>query len=235
MSLSSPIPLTRLRNTTPTHDEIQEVDEIFHNLNASVIFDSPDTVPGPQWKRYLHALLEQPTSSSSAFVMHVFITSLIIISALVTVFETVPTFRKISGAVWFGFETTLVALFTIEYIARSLAWSGSWRLFFGWFTCTSSLPCSFLVFCCLPPYHLRRRKLTRCFLSVLWDYRSACHSTLLHRDRTRPRYGAFVAPFFSQALTTHLRLRFSDSRFYGLFVYFGYSGRSDTITPFSCE
>ena len=110
---------------------------MFHNFNASVVFDAPDTVPGPRWKQDLHALLEQPTSSSSAFVMHVFITSLIIISALVTVFETMPTFRKISNAVWFGFETTLVALFTIEYVARSLAWSGSWRLFFRWTTCVS--------------------------------------------------------------------------------------------------
>jgi len=134
MSLSSPIPLTRLRSTTPTHDEIREVDELFHGLNASITFDLPETIPGPQWKQDLHALLEQPTSSSSAFVMHVFITSLIIISALVTVFETVPTFRKISNAVWFGFETTLVALFTMEYVARSLAWSGTWRLYFGWAT-----------------------------------------------------------------------------------------------------
>ena len=137
MSRSSPIPLTRLRNATPTHDEIQEVDEIFHNFSASVTFNTSDTVPGPRWKQDLHALLEQPTSSSSAFVMHVFITSLIIISALVTVLETVPTFRKISNAVWFGFETTLVALFTMEYIARSLAWSGSWWLFFRWITCMS--------------------------------------------------------------------------------------------------
>lgn len=143
MSLSSSIPLTRLRSATPIHDEIQEVDEIFHNLNA---FDSPEIIPGPRWKTDLHALLEQPTSSPSAFVMHVSITALIIISALVTVFETVPTFRKISNAVWFGFETTLVALFTMEYIARSLAWSGSWWLYFRWATCTSCSPARFSSF-----------------------------------------------------------------------------------------
>ena len=137
MSLSSSIPLTRL-SINPTHDEIQEVDELFHNLNASVTLDPPESIPGPQWKQDLHALLEQPTSSPSAFVMHVFITSSIIISALVTVLETVPTFRKISNAVWFGFETTLVALFTMEYIARSLAWSGSWRLYLRWAICMSS-------------------------------------------------------------------------------------------------
>lgn len=140
MSLSSPIPLTHLRNATPTHHEIQEVDELFQNLNASVTFDTPETIPGPRWKQDLYALLERPTSSTSAFVMHVFITSSIIISALVTVLETVPTFRKISNAVWFGFETTLVALFTMEYIGRSLAWSGSWRLYFRWALCMSRSP-----------------------------------------------------------------------------------------------
>ena len=144
MSLS--IPLTRIRNINSTHDEIQEVDEIFHNLNASVTLETPDTIPGPRWKRDLYALLEQPTSSLPAFVMHIFTTSLIIISALVTVLETVPTFRKISNAVWFGFETTLVALFTMEYIGRSLAWSGSWKLYFRWATCASSLTPFFSVF-----------------------------------------------------------------------------------------
>ena len=141
--MSFSIPLTRIRNVTSTHDEIQEVDEIFHTLNASVTLEAPDTIPGPRWKRDIYALLEQPTSSLSAFVMHIFTTSLIIISALVTVLETVPTFRKISNAVWFGFETTLVALFTMEYIARSLAWSGSWKLYFRWATCASSLAARF--------------------------------------------------------------------------------------------
>lgn len=150
MSLSSQIPLTSLRGTAPIHDEIQEVDELFHNFNASVTFDPPETIPGPRWKQDLHALLEQPTSSTSAFVMHIFITTLIVLSALVTVLETVQTFRKISNAVWFGFETTLVALFTMEYIARSLAWSGSWKLYFGWATCTFCPPVFFPSSCLRP-------------------------------------------------------------------------------------
>ena len=195
MSFSSPIPLTRLRSATPIHDEIQEVDEIFHNLNASVTLDAPDTIPGPRWKQDLHALLEQPTSSSSAFIMHVFITSLIIVSALVTVFETVPTFRKISNAVWFGFETTLVALFTMEYIGRSLAWSGSWRLYFRWATCMS---CLFPRFSSPVPifssFLIKGIDLVFPSRSVLWDNRPARHPTLLHRNSTRPRHSAFTVP-----------------------------------------
>ena len=135
----SPTTFTRLRSPTQASSEIQEVDENYHIFNPTVAFDA---VPGPRWKQDLHALLEQPTFSSSAFIMHIFTTSLTIITALVTVFETVPTFCKISNAIWFGIETTLVALFKIEYTTRSLAWDGSWRLFFRWTICVScSLDC----------------------------------------------------------------------------------------------
>ncbi|EMD40160.1 hypothetical protein CERSUDRAFT_112369 [Gelatoporia subvermispora B] len=85
------------------------------------------------WKRNLYMLLEQPTSSQAAFLVHVFTTSLIIISAIVTVLETVPSFHSIPGGIWFGIETSLVALFTVEYIARCLSHSASWRMFFRWF------------------------------------------------------------------------------------------------------
>ncbi|KAF5377877.1 hypothetical protein D9615_006821 [Tricholomella constricta] len=88
----------------------------------------------PPWKRNLHALLEQPKSSSAAFLLHMLVTALILISAFVTVLETVPTFHAISNGVWFGAETTLVALFTIEYIARCLAWSGTWLSLLRWQT-----------------------------------------------------------------------------------------------------
>ncbi|KAG6855455.1 hypothetical protein H0H87_002621 [Tephrocybe sp. NHM501043] len=62
------------------------------------------------------------------------VTTLILTSALVTVLETVPTLRGVGSGAWFGVETCLVVLFTIEYIARCVAWSASWRglaAFFG--------------------------------------------------------------------------------------------------------
>ncbi|KAF9464059.1 hypothetical protein BDZ94DRAFT_1257446 [Collybia nuda] len=88
----------------------------------------------PAWRRNLHALLEQPKSSSSAFVIHMVTTFLILFSALVTILETVPAFHSISTRAWFGVETGLVALFTVEYIARCLAWSGSWMSLLKWTT-----------------------------------------------------------------------------------------------------
>ncbi|TEB27742.1 voltage-gated potassium channel [Coprinellus micaceus] len=63
----------------------------------------------PFWKRSLFLLLEQPTSSPSG---------------------TVPAFHYISGRTWFGMESALVALFTVEYVARCVAWSYSWGALF---------------------------------------------------------------------------------------------------------
>lgn len=71
-------------------------------------------------------MLEHPTTSASAFLIHIATTSLIVLSATVTVLETIPSSHYISGSVWFGLETSLVALFTVEYIARAVAHSGTW-------------------------------------------------------------------------------------------------------------
>jgi potassium voltage-gated channel Shal-related subfamily D protein 2 len=103
----------------------------------------------PAWKRNLHALLEQPKSSSSAFLIHMLTTFLILFSALVTILETVPEFHSISTRAWFGVETSLVALFTVEYIARCLAWSGSWMSFLKWTTCMCFQACRYALPSCL--------------------------------------------------------------------------------------
>ena len=95
----------------------------------------------PRWKRELYLLLERPTSSPGAFLIHVVTTSLIVISALVTILETIPSSHSISGSVWFGLETSLVAMFTIEYIGRAVAHSGSWTMLARWAICTSSPRC----------------------------------------------------------------------------------------------
>lgn len=89
----------------------------------------------PLWKRNLYRLLEQPTSSSSAFVVHMFSIFLIVFSAFITVLETVPAVHSISTRVWFGLETSIVALFTVEYIARCVAWSNTWQSLFSWQFC----------------------------------------------------------------------------------------------------
>ncbi|ELU41586.1 hypothetical protein AG1IA_04381 [Rhizoctonia solani AG-1 IA] len=85
-------------------------------------------------RREMYLLMEQPNSSTSAFVIHFFSTFLIAFSACVTTLETLPAFRSSSERVWFGIETALVALFTLEYGARCFAHSETWSQLWSWAT-----------------------------------------------------------------------------------------------------
>ncbi|KAF8320345.1 voltage-gated potassium channel [Clavulina sp. PMI_390] len=82
--------------------------------------------------RTLYDLLEDPTSSQSAFAIHVFTTSLIIISAIITILETLPPFARAPSGLWFGLETALVVCFTVEFACRAYAHSASWSEFWRW-------------------------------------------------------------------------------------------------------
>jgi len=136
MTSDATIPLNTLPRS-PRFTPQPDIEDVFPNAHAQGQDDEPISTllassKPPLWKRELYALLEHPTSSPAAFVFHIFSTGLIILSALVTILETVPAFHEISGGIWFGVETSLVALFTIEYIARCIAWSLSWKMLLQW-------------------------------------------------------------------------------------------------------
>ncbi|KAG8214300.1 voltage-gated potassium channel [Butyriboletus roseoflavus] len=124
----SPIVARFLTEDTRPHSP-QNVEDIFPS--PSTFDDGPDPIKSPR-KHAAFDLLERPTSSSSAFLVHFASTSLIIFSAIVTILETVPGFHSISPRVWFGVETSLVLLFTVEYSARLFAWSSSWIMLVKW-------------------------------------------------------------------------------------------------------
>jgi membrane-associated HD superfamily phosphohydrolase len=106
----------------------------------------------PAWRLHLYNLLERPNSSAAAVLVHVLVTALIVFSALVTILETVPgTLRSLPGGIWFGLETSLVALFTVEYVARCAATSYSWSGLFGWVGCACFL---LLLLLLVPPRSL---------------------------------------------------------------------------------
>ncbi|KAF8956806.1 hypothetical protein BDZ97DRAFT_1847600 [Flammula alnicola] len=137
---ASTIELTRLRRPPPlasvrffTEEQPppspQDPNDLFPQSNS---YEDELLAINPPWKRDLFQLLEHPTSSSSALFLHMFLTFLIVFSAFITVIETVPAVHSISTKVWFGVETSVVALFTVEYIARCLAWSYSWSSLFQW-------------------------------------------------------------------------------------------------------
>ncbi|KAJ2675206.1 hypothetical protein GGI25_004046 [Coemansia spiralis] len=80
-----------------------------------------------KWKRNLFLLFEDPSSSPSAFIINVFVTFMIIFSAILTTIETIPALRKGNSHVWLALELTIVAIFTIEFILRFLGHTDSWR------------------------------------------------------------------------------------------------------------
>jgi hypothetical protein len=117
------------------------MDEDDGALQSMSLDNAPDTAMYPAWKRDLYSLLEQPTSSQSAFLVYILTTGLIILSAIVTVTETVESLHYVSPRLWFGLETSLVALFTVEYTARCVAWSGSWKSLLKWIICAYIIQC----------------------------------------------------------------------------------------------
>lgn len=141
---TSEVPLARTRSPNSAKFLVEQPSRSSSPPDVNDIFTGPQSFDDatldaiePAWRRDLFALMELANSSPQAFLMHILITSLIIVSALVTVLETVPAFHYISTRFWFGLETSLVALFTVEYVARCLAWSTTWRSLFKWSTCMS--------------------------------------------------------------------------------------------------
>ncbi|KAK7437720.1 hypothetical protein VKT23_018436 [Stygiomarasmius scandens] len=147
MASSSSIPLTNLRpNSVASYFHFLVEDPLESpNKNEENTDENGHTFPprrqtytdtlswiNPPWKRSLHLLLEHPTSSTGATLIHILMTFFILLSAVVTVLETVPALRGMGPQVWFGMETMLVVLFTIEYIARCVAWSGTWMSLVKW-------------------------------------------------------------------------------------------------------
>ncbi|WVO16959.1 hypothetical protein L204_104645 [Cryptococcus depauperatus] len=89
-----------------------------------------------RWKRKLYLLMEEPASGREAFLVHVIVTGAILFSAVLTTLSTLPAFHTspIVTKAFFGLDTTIVVLFTIEYIARSLAHSDKWSQYYSWAT-----------------------------------------------------------------------------------------------------
>ncbi|KAI7832065.1 hypothetical protein BX661DRAFT_169898 [Kickxella alabastrina] len=80
-----------------------------------------------KWKRELFLLFEDPSSSPSAFVINVFVTFMIIFSAVLTTIETIPALRKGNSQMWLALELIIVAVFTLEFVLRFLGHTDSWR------------------------------------------------------------------------------------------------------------
>ncbi|GBB97020.1 hypothetical protein RclHR1_00290018 [Rhizophagus clarus] len=102
------------------------------------------------WKRSLFLLLEDPSSSNAAFMMNVLVSFSIVLSAVLTTIETIPSFRSTSSSVWFNFETAIVIFFTLEYLLRLVAHSDSIRQLWRFV----KAPLAVIDFVAITPYYV---------------------------------------------------------------------------------
>ncbi|CAG8432866.1 7354_t:CDS:2 [Diversispora eburnea] len=103
----------------------QELREPDDDYDSTAAHNTEANSMRTDWKRELFLLLEDPSSSNAAFLVNVFVSVSIVFSAILTTVETIPAFRSTSSSVWFDFETTIVAIFTVEYVLRLIAHSDS--------------------------------------------------------------------------------------------------------------
>lgn len=187
----------------PSPTNINDVFPQSTSFGEDVVLDNIQ----PLWKRSLFALLERPTSSPPAFLVYAMTTALIIVSALITVLETVPAFHSISARVWFSIETSLVALFTVEYLARCLAWSNTWKSLCKWTFCQ---------------FFLTGQVQILTSPSILWDYRCPFSHPLLHRSIASARYCGFFCTAGSSLdhVPQSILFRFSILRMFRLLRVF---------------
>ncbi|WVQ78074.1 hypothetical protein IAT38_000155 [Cryptococcus sp. DSM 104549] len=148
-SMSGPVPgspETQRRHHPATflredrYDDAEEVDlpDFGHMLGFDEGEDHFAVAQGmrTRWKRKLYLLLEEPNSGREAFFVHLLVTGTITFSTILTTLSTMPAFHtdpRVTKA-FFGLDTTIVVLFTIEYLARSLAHSDSWAQYYSWAT-----------------------------------------------------------------------------------------------------
>ncbi|KAF9584570.1 hypothetical protein BGW38_005984 [Lunasporangiospora selenospora] len=124
----------------PMIDIPQELREMRQDDDSHLRSNSQANAIKNPYKRKLFLLLEDPSSSNIAFALNVWVSFAIILSAVITTIETIPSFRSTDSSVCrlyftllgkgrFYFETIMVALFTIEFIARIICHSDSIKQF----------------------------------------------------------------------------------------------------------
>jgi potassium voltage-gated channel Shal-related subfamily D protein 2 len=142
MASTSTIELNRLRRPPPLQNPAYFTEEHSPPVSPSNFVaqnaEEEDALNiQPPWKRSLYQLLEQPTSSSRSirlpYVQH--ISNHLIRNNNCSRNCTSRSFDI--HRIWFGLETSIVALFTMEYGARCVAWSNTWSSLLYWTFCKS--------------------------------------------------------------------------------------------------
>ncbi|KAI9320655.1 hypothetical protein BX666DRAFT_1909955 [Dichotomocladium elegans] len=151
MSISALARDTHDGTSTPSSSGSDEHEEIVDDAVHDTHFGLDASEFTSDIKRRLYLLMEQPSSSDAAFWTNVVVSMLIVLSAVMTTIETIPAFRSSeSNRVWFNLETTMVALFTLEFLLRVFAHSDSFRMLGRFFIS----PLSIIDFIAIIPFYI---------------------------------------------------------------------------------
>ncbi|CAG8436319.1 9070_t:CDS:2 [Funneliformis caledonium] len=146
----SSLPNIDMEDEWPFTEIPQELRTAEENYNSNAANNTEANSMRTDWKRELFLLLEDPSSSNAAFLVNVFVSFSIVLSAVLTTVETIPSFRSTSSSVWFNFETTIVVFFTLEYGLRLVAHSDSFRQLWRFV----KAPLAVIDFIAIAPYYI---------------------------------------------------------------------------------
>ena len=113
--------MTRNRRTGTKTKKLSTL--ITSDISSVVAAPTPHlTTIKPALCLQLYNLLKRPKLSLAVLLVHVLVTTLITFSNSVTILKTMPVFRSLPGRIWFGIKTSLVVLFTVEYVTQQTFW-----------------------------------------------------------------------------------------------------------------
>ncbi|KAJ9083262.1 hypothetical protein DSO57_1036426 [Entomophthora muscae] len=118
-------PLTPEPSISDLDEEEYIVAQIEDNPYISQTFLLEESHSEKLWKRTLYLLMEDPSSSRTAFLVNIFLAGVILFSVMLTTIETIPAVRELQWKLWSHFELATVILFTLELCLRIAAHSGN--------------------------------------------------------------------------------------------------------------
>ncbi|CAJ0906960.1 1076_t:CDS:2 [Entrophospora sp. SA101] len=102
-------------------EELRSVNESFDRSSAN---NTEANSMRTDWKRELFLLLEDPSSSNAAFMVHVFVSFSIVLSAVLTTIETIPTYRSTASSTY-DFRFTILRLFRLLRVFKAFKYSST--------------------------------------------------------------------------------------------------------------
>ena len=87
-------------------------------------------IPLPENNRFLkqtYTTLQDPSSSTFAYLVHVTLAFFTLLSSLISTVETLPTVKLYELSWWLTVESVIIGIFTVETVLRGISHLSSWK------------------------------------------------------------------------------------------------------------